>query len=346
MTEGMNLMAIIKVKISEARVEYLEHLEARGVKASTRRVYEGTINALIKGCGDIYMSTLSAEHMDKLFRATNWQASTRNVRRGMLNSFFAWSRNRRYMRQDFDPLLGWRSIRVPEKDRLRIPVQEWGKLFAAADSPIKRVLIALGLYTFLRGSEIQALQIQHVDLENKLLSIYRIKTESRDEMPICVELEEHLRNYLTWYSQRLQQQGDSLTAETYLVPAQVRGTHQKVNHRFVKGTARLNPHRAHSRPHRIVQEVLQDAGYSDQMIREGVHTLRRSGARAYFDSLVDRGYDGALRRVQSMLGHSNTIVTETYLGIKLDREQRNRELAGHHMFQVETAETTLRVVGT
>lgn len=34
-------MAIIKVKISEARVEYLEHLEARGVKASTRRVYEG-----------------------------------------------------------------------------------------------------------------------------------------------------------------------------------------------------------------------------------------------------------------------------------------------------------------
>ena len=41
MTEGMNLMAIIKVKISEARVEYLEHLEARGLKASTRRVYEG-----------------------------------------------------------------------------------------------------------------------------------------------------------------------------------------------------------------------------------------------------------------------------------------------------------------
>lgn len=31
--EGMSPMAIIKVKISEARVEYLEHLEARGVKA-------------------------------------------------------------------------------------------------------------------------------------------------------------------------------------------------------------------------------------------------------------------------------------------------------------------------
>jgi hypothetical protein len=54
-------MAIIKVKISEARVEYLEHLEARGVKASTRRVYEGTIGAShvpcrnrrndAKGCG-------------------------------------------------------------------------------------------------------------------------------------------------------------------------------------------------------------------------------------------------------------------------------------------------------
>lgn len=38
-------MAIIKVKISEARVEYLEHLEARGVKASTRRVYESRVAA-------------------------------------------------------------------------------------------------------------------------------------------------------------------------------------------------------------------------------------------------------------------------------------------------------------
>ena len=340
-------MAIIKVKISEARDEYLEHLEARGIKASTRRVYRDSINALIKGCGDIYLSTLGAEHMDKLFRATNWQASTRNVRKGMFNSFFGWARNRRYMRTDHDPLLGWRRLRVPEKERLRVPVQEWGRLFQACDRPNKEMLLALGLYLFLRSSEVRSLQIKHIDLDNKLISVYRVKTETRDEMPICAELESHLRTYLVWYAERLQKQGIALGPDHYLIPAQIRGTHDKVNNRFVKGTADLDPTKPQTHAHRLVQEILHDAGYSDTMIREGVHTLRRSGARAYFDSLVDRGYDGALRRVQSMLGHSNTIVTEVYLGIRLDREQRNRELSGQPMFPeavTEAAGTGLRAV--
>lgn len=62
------------------------------------------------------------------------------------------------------------------------------------------------------------------------------------------------------------------------------------------------------------------------------HVLRRSGARALFDRLRHEGYDGALRRVQAMLGHSSGTITETYLGLDVERVQRNEMLAGKPMF--------------
>lgn len=341
-------MAIVKVKLSHATGEYLEHLEARGMREATVRANKAALTALIRSVGDIYVHNLSAEHMDRLFGSTNWGASTRNTRRGLYRTFLAWARNRQYCRHGHDPLLGWRNLRVPERDKLRIPVQEWGRLFSQCDTPIKRVTISLGLYLFLRSSEISQIQVQHIDLENRTIHIHRVKTSTRDEMPICAELEEELRDYLRWYATRLAAQGQSLTGDHYLVPVFVRGSNRREEgtHRYIPNSGTLNPDRAHSRAHLIVQEVLRDAGYSDQMQREGVHTLRRSGARAYFDALVDRGYDGALRRVQSMLGHGSATVTETYLGIRLDREQRNRELSGQPMFPgLKATGASLRAVG-
>jgi integrase len=64
----------------------------------------------------------------------------------------------------------------------------------------------------------------------------------------------------------------------------------------------------------------------------GGHVLRRSGARALFDRLRHEGYDGALKRVQSMLGHSNSVISERYLSLGVERLQRNEMLAGKPMF--------------
>ena len=73
---------------------------------------------------------------------------------------------------------------------------------------------------------------------------------------------------------------------------------------------------------------------------EGGHTLRRSAARALYDELVEeRGYDGALRRVQTMLDHKHSMTTELYLGLDVDKVARNKALRGKPMF-------TRRQVGT
>jgi site-specific recombinase XerD len=70
------------------------------------------------------------------------------------------------------------------------------------------------------------------------------------------------------------------------------------------------------------------------------HKVRRYDTRALYDELVEeRGYDGALRRVQTMLDHKHSMTTELYLGLDVDKVARNKALRGKPMF-------TRRQVGT
>ena len=62
--------------------------------------------------------------------------------------------------------------------------------------------------------------------------------------------------------------------------------------------------------------------------------MRRSGARALFDQLVQDGYDGAIRTVQAMLHHTSVTTTEVYLGIHLDKKRRDEAIRGKVMFPV------------
>ena len=97
----------------------------------------------------------------------------------------------------------------------------------------------------------------------------------------------------------------------------------------------VNPTKPNAYPWMIVQEVLERLEYPKK--HEGGHTLRRSGARAYFDQLRSEGYDSAMRDVQAMLGHASLTTTEIYLGLNLDRQRRNARLAGKQMFPGHTA---------
>ena len=77
--------------------------------------------------------------------------------------------------------------------------------------------------------------------------------------------------------------------------------------------------------------------------RFGLHVLRRSSARARFDEMVNLGYDGALRRVSAWLHHSSVTITEIYLGLELDRAQRDEETKGKVMFPSLAAENVTQI---
>jgi len=91
----------------------------------------------------------------------------------------------------------------------------------------------------------------------------------------------------------------------------------------------LVPDQQLQRVHRYVQKPLRAFGVTlrdgdDKSKMEGVHTLRRSGARALFDEMVAQGsYDRVLRNVSAMLHHKSTVMTERYLGFDVDVTKRN-----------------------
>jgi integrase len=318
--------------LSEAAADYRGHLVARGLSRNTVKNNMQALNRAAEAWGDIQIGSISGQHIDRLFRREEWAASTRNLYLGFIRAFFTWCRREGHMARDFDPTAGWGNVRVPRVDKMRLPLEEFPTLLDACVHPRDRMICSLGIYTFLRGSEIVSLRISDADLSRNELHIFRHKTREQDVMPISVELAEEFDRYYMWY--RRNQNTPSLRGEWHLTPAKgPNPTRQNVvTHRIeVTGElADLRPTSVCTHPYRAVQRALARLGYETK--GEGEHTLRRSGARALFDTLRNQGYDGALMRVSSMLGHRDTRVTERYIGLTLERTQRNEMLAGQVMF--------------
>lgn len=308
---------------------YLEWLRAKGLGASHQKNSRTTLQQFIDVTGDIRVASVTAAHIDRLLLAhPEWAASTRNKRMELLAAFFDWCRHRRYMPLSSDPMLSWRPQKAMQRRFLRIPASEWPALLDACEYPVMRALTATGLYLFLRIGEMRTLKIGHLHLSDNTLDIVRHKTGGIDTLPISTELEGELRPYLQWYAQQLAGDGLALRSSHYLFPPRQRETV-----RFTKGGGRLNPNRPQSAQQYLIREALQRAGHTVEVgDHEGWHTLRRSGARAFWDELSDQGSDYATRTVQAMLGHASATTTERYLGIDVDRTRRDRIVRGRSMF--------------
>jgi len=222
--------------------------------------------------------------------------------------------------------------------------QDFPRLLDACTNPQQRIIVALGLYLFLRASEVRELRIGSVNLDRGEVLVYQPKTSRYDEMPICAELDTELRRWLTWYAQDAGPVHGPLDPEWFLVPARMPMTLEnpeggRGNGRPVpRGEGSVNPHKRVGTPHRAVQKALNAIGWRVEGDREGCHTLRRSGARALFDTLVESGEvrDGVLRVVSAMLHHKSTSMTEHYLGLEADVEKRNDMFKNRQMFATPT----------
>lgn len=312
--------------LQQATNEYLNHMRARGRAKNTIDAQEQSLRAFAKATSaNLRVRAITAKHLDQVFtKHADWSPGTRNNRLGHYKQFFKWCRARGYMHRDSDPAFGWDNVKVPNRDRFRVPINEWNNLLDSAETPIQRIVLATGLFLFLRGSEQQFIRLEHVHLDDAEIEVFRVKTQTWDTMPISSELDYYLRQHLTWLAK------NGVTKPDHFLIPSMTSPLERNNGRFIAGTGRINPQQPFYRPYDVVKAVLANAGYSTY--GEGEHTLRRSGARAYFDQLVDDGYDGALRRVMSMLGHKKSETTERYLGLDLEKRARNRAIKRQAMF--------------
>jgi integrase len=320
--------------LSEVLDLYAEHRRAKGVAPLTRRNEMSTLRNMLAHMGNLKMKSIRARHLDLylIARGDQIQPSTYNHELSQIKVFFKWCERRRMLGPEGNPATEQGNKHFVPRARLRIKVFEFDRLLDLAPHPTDRIVFALGIYTMLRQGDIRRLRVGHVDLDNGYLHTVIGKTSQLDDKPISTELDKELRTWLTWYTSHL---GRPLASTDFLVPAKSRP-------RYVKGGVqtemRLDSTRPMAAPHRAIHRILQLGGYdlrdpeTGRSNSEGVHTLRRSAARALFDKLSEEGYDGALKVVQSMLNHANASMTERYLGLEVDRVKRDDLFRGKSMY--------------
>jgi integrase len=328
--------------LTESIDAYRASRVSQGVAKNTLRNNDRDLRRLLTVVGNIQMRDLGGRHMDAVFAdaaLTQGPASLNNLL-ASLSGFLQWCRMRGLMPRDSDPLGGRRPRKVPPRDRTRVHVSKFPALLDAAQHPRDRAVIALGLYLFLRGGEVASLRVRDLDLAAGEIRVVIHKTADRDVMPVSAELDAEMRRWLVAY----QDQAGPLDPDWFLVPSKQPGWGRAANGQLVRDVSldRVRP----TRPVRKIEDVAKRslAGIGHPLrdtkgasMWEGMHTLRRSGARALFDEMTARGYDGALQQVKTWLHHADASMTERYLGLNVERAVRNDAVRGKPMFPSLTA---------
>ena len=312
--------------LSDAIDSYLTYRRTAYTR-STAEASDQTMRQFMAVVGNIQTKGLMPKHAERFqshLLSKGMKPNSVNHRMSQLSNFSKWAVANRYVPAHFVGTV--RHIPVPKRPRLRIPVNEFPRLLDAAERPDYRITVAIGLFAFLRSGEIGTLKVSDVDLDTGFLSVLIHKTNDWDEMPICWDLDQELRRWFVEYARDI---GRPLKGSDLLVPAHKRyaGWDQRPD------TGNYQPDKKAIQLHRHVQVVLEAAGYPVET-GEGVHTLRRSGARMLFDGLTEGrigdplARDDALRQVMAALHHKSLETTQHYIGVEADRMKRNRSIRG------------------
>lgn len=338
-------------QLSDAIDDYDRFRRSMDISPGTLKGQRSTLARLLAVNGNIWMHALNESHVTRFFEVAGKTKQGQSLRNDYthLSGFFGWARQTGRMARDADPLYGRRRPKRVRRERNRLDVSQFPLLLDTAGErcPRDRALVALLLYTLGRDGEVADLRIRDVDI-NAGYIMYRVfKTHEEDRVPICAELDQELRAWLTEYTKRV----GFLESSYYLLPArQVRGVKGASGvYESVEDIA-LRPEKKIQGLGKIVGPILESMGFpvrdeNGRGLGEGAHTIRRSGARALFNRLVADGYDGALRVVQSMLHHSSSAQTEAYLGITADRRTRDDLIKGRRLYDVGSNVIELRGSG-
>jgi len=331
------------LRLSQAVEQYLDYWLARYSTVTVTN--EGhVLRRFVANIGDREVTKVTAEMVEDWFGSLlrphtdragvdrpAVSASSANYYRTRIAALHRWAVARGLTRSDWLA----HSPRMREQKRVRqqpSPDVLFRMLNSAAE-PSDRIVLSLAMNTGLRASEIASLRVGDVDLDTLTLRVTITKSRLEDDMPITSDLAAELSAWLRHYAMEIER---PLIAEDYLCPA-----HSGPRIRWVKGEDGewirsmtdniLNPSRPVSKLHRIVQHAMWSVGLETR--HEGVHTVRRAVARAYYDSLKADGHEVAVRAVMVLLHHSNQSTTEAYLGVTCERAARDLSLRGRSFLQ-------------
>lgn len=347
---------ITATRLNEACELFLKYLEGDGVADATIRSYKSVLKKLRTACGNIFLHEITPDHLAAIMaehtRRGNGQG-VRNSNVSCLRQFFRWARLTKrtspYESEDPTNMLKRKAYEAAQPPP--IPHTHFPILLDIAERrhPMYRAYVALGLYTAARGpSELGPLRLWDIVTTGSewSVSIERVKTYSAAEpVPMVNELSIEITKWLTWYNAyTIEHLGVPLQREWYLLPrikgVKARGSKYNDGQNEMRIYPNIRKHPS-GMSRDITYPVLKEYGFpvDDQAGRKnrfgGTHTLRKSGARAFYRELMDTGVarDRALDVIKELLGHKYVSTTEVYLGLDRGREFRDELMRGKWMFR-------------
>lgn len=261
-----------------------------------------------------------------------------NKRVSHLKTFVEWLVRRGELRTG-DVLDVMTKLKVTTKRYARLPLGAMHQMVNNAEDPWDRFVLAFGIHTLGRWSELRIVQRRHVKLDAGYVEWWREKTDEWDELPITPMLDAELRRWIVAYEREI---GRELEPDDYMIPCRQPGGFRVWQYCYApkyRATEAIRTCvKTHAAPH---------VGGLDVIKGQGVHILRRSAAREMYEALKRRGVGDPLRSVMAMLGHKNIRTTEIYLGIDRDRETRDTLLREQDWFERDTTTNVveLRMAG-
>ena len=271
--------------------------------------------------------------------STNGGQGNRNNRLEAGRQFLAWAERAKMLRPGLDAediLDGYKSRKATRRPKYYIPSTDFPRALdiAGARDPRERAVIAFLLGTLARDSEAKMTTLKHLDLKGGGVELYREKRGRWTVTGINPDLADEMELWGNLYAAEMDYPNfEALRAahpDWQLLPPRTS---------WNMGSA-LIPTKAPTTLPRVVKRVLTGLGVTEtehssstQHVGEGVHTIRRSGARALYEHLLlVVNHESALSMVQAMLDHENPMITMTYIGVDWHKDQLNNWLRTNRMY--------------
>jgi integrase len=225
-----------------------------------------------------------------------------------------------------------------------IPAEQFGEMLDLAGKrhPADRAAVAVALYTLARQGEIASIRLKDVDIPGGVIRIHRHKRNRWTDVTICPDLNDELMTWLWQYANAegilspgiMRDEHPGWYLIPHLVPVRNKGTYRAELIKYA-----IEPDKPLARLENIVKNGLDILGADTEdgvyvrHLGEGMHTIRRSGARAMFDYLADEvGEAKSLLQVSIMLDHDDPQMTLRYIDRDVERDRLNKFLKTGSMY--------------